>query len=185
MNMTSSPTQPVTPSIADNEAAPDPNLMQRAASDPNASVWVNASAGTGKTKVLTDRLIRLMLPKPATEIYPERAGTAPHRILCLTYTKAGAGEMLNRIMEILSKWASLSEDGLRATLEHDVLGYTPLPSQIQKARSLFAEVVDTPGGIKIMTIHSFCQSLLGRFPVEANLPPDFSLMGDDETRRLT
>lgn len=162
----------------------DPNIMQRAASDPDASVWVNASAGTGKTKVLTDRLIRLMLPRTPLADGQFRDGTPPHRILCLTYTKAGAGEMLNRIMETLSKWSAMSDESLSNCLEHDVLGHPPTPAQKQKARSLFAEVVDTPGGIKIMTIHSFCQSLLGRFPLEAQLPPDFELMGDDDLRDM-
>jgi len=157
----------------------DPNRMQRAASDPTASVWVNASAGTGKTKVLTDRLIRLMLPRDTGE-----EGTAPHRILCLTYTKAGAGEMLNRIMKTLAEWAAMDEAALHKKLAEDVLGQALNPDQMRKARALFAEVVDTPGGIKIMTIHSFCQSLLGRFPIEAQLPPDFALMADDEAKDM-
>lgn len=157
----------------------DPNIPQRLAADPDSSVWVNASAGTGKTKVLTDRLIRLMLPRT-----DGRLGTPPHRILCLTYTKAGAGEMLNRIMETLSKWAGLPTPKLQKVLHEKVLGHEPSAAQLEKARSLFAEVVDTPGGIKIMTIHSFCQSLLGRFPVEAALPPDFTLMSEEEGRGL-
>ncbi len=155
------------------------NAVQQAASDPDASVWVNASAGTGKTKVLTDRLIRLMLPRP-----DGRAGTAAHRILCLTYTKAGAGEMLNRIMDVLSKWAALDEKTLAQNLENDVLGYAPTAAQIAEARKLFANVIDAPGGMNIMTIHAFCQSVLGRFPIESGLSPSFSLLSDSESKAL-
>lgn len=149
--------------------------IQRQAADPSASVWVNASAGTGKTKVLTDRLIRLMLPRD-----DGRAGTPAHKILCLTFTKAGAGEMLNRVMSVLSDWAALPEDALAAKMEKDVLGHAPTPLQLREARKLFANVIDAPGGMNIMTIHAFCKSILGRFPLEAGLSPNFKQMSDSE-----
>lgn len=156
------------------------NIVQQNASTPEKSVWVNASAGTGKTKVLTDRLIRLMLPRQDGQ-----DGTPPHRILCLTYTKAGAGEMLNRIMKILSEWSAYDDEVLQDKLHHEVLGQAPTSLQIKKAREIFAQVIDAPGGMKIMTIHSFCQSTLGRFPIEANLSPDFTVLSDSEAAAIS
>lgn len=135
---------------------------QKRASDPTSSVWVGASAGTGKTFVLTNRVLRLML-----------TGTRPDKILCLTFTKAAAAEMANRINARLGKWVRQSD--LASDLEA-VLGRAPTPDEILLARRLFAEVLDVPGGLKIQTIHAFCQSLLGRFPIEANIPPHFQLI---------
>jgi len=112
------------------ETRPEPGIAQRRAADPSRSVWVSASAGTGKTKVLTDRVLALLL-----------AGTAPHRILCLTFTKAAAAEMANRILEV-------------------------------------------PGGMKIQTVHAFCESLLGRFPLEAGLAPHFQVMDEREAAEI-
>ncbi|WP_247877931.1 double-strand break repair helicase AddA [Azospirillum sp. TSO22-1] len=145
---------------------PDPNVLQRRASDPLASVWVGASAGSGKTKVLTDRVLRLML-----------AGTPPSRILCLTFTKAAAAEMSIRINRTLGTWATASEDSLTDRL-YDLCGGMPSPETRTEARRLFARVVDCPGGMKIQTIHAFCQSLLRRFPIEAGLAPHFEVMDD-------
>ena len=144
----------------------DPNVAQRRASDPYASVWVGASAGSGKTKVLTDRVLRLML-----------AGTAPARILCLTFTKAAAAEMAIRINRTLGLWATMPEDSLTDRL-HDLCGAMPSADTRTAARRLFARVVDCPGSMKIQTIHAFCQSLLRRFPLEAGLPPHFEVMDD-------
>jgi ATP-dependent helicase/nuclease subunit A len=144
----------------------DPNVKQRSASDPESSVWVGASAGTGKTKVLTDRVLRLML-----------SGTAPHRILCLTFTKAAAAEMANRINATLARWATTSDEDLEDRL-FDLCGERPSSETRVQARRLFAHVVDCPGGMKIQTIHAFCQSLLRRFPLEARLPPHFEVMDD-------
>ncbi len=152
----------------------DPNVSQRNASNPLTSAWVSASAGTGKTKVLTDRVLRLLLPRDTGE-----TGTKPHRILCLTYTKAAASEMALRINDTLGKWAILEKSKLAAELEI-LLGHTSTPLQLEKARQLFAQVIDTPGGLKIMTIHSFCQSVLGRFPLEAGLPPYFDIMEETD-----
>lgn len=150
----------------------DPNVLQRLASDPDSSVWVGASAGTGKTKVLTDRVLRLML-----------AGTDPSRILCLTFTKAAAAEMANRIADRLSVWAVQDEDKLRANL-HALTGREPSRGDVVAARRLFARVLDTAGGMKIQTIHAFCQSLLRRFPLEAGLAPNFEVMDDRTAEEL-
>ncbi|WP_342760754.1 UvrD-helicase domain-containing protein [Azospirillum thermophilum] len=144
----------------------DPNVAQRRASDPMASVWVGASAGSGKTKVLTDRVLRLML-----------SGTPPARILCLTFTKAAAAEMSIRINRTLGIWATLSDAALEDRLA-DLTGERPSPEMRTNARRLFAQVVDCPGGMKIQTIHAFCQSLLRRFPLEAGLAPHFEVMDD-------
>jgi ATP-dependent helicase/nuclease subunit A len=147
---------------------PDPNVNQRAASDPLASVWVNASAGSGKTKVLTDRVTRLLL-----------SGVRPEKILCLTYTRAGAAEMANRVTGILSKWA-VCED---AELDNDLdklQNEPPTSKQRVEARRLFARVLSCPGGLRIRTIHSFCQEILSRFPIEAGLPPHFALIDEQE-----
>ena len=128
---------------------------QRQALDPSASVWVSASAGTGKTKVLTDRLLTLMLAQH---------GTQPSRILCLTFTRAAAAEMANRVNARLASWATMEAGRLAQELV-DLTGRKPHDEDIAHARQLFARVLDTPGGAKIQTIHAFCQSLLRRFPL--------------------
>jgi len=137
------------------------------AADPAASTWLAANAGSGKTRVLTDRVARLLL-----------SGTDPQRILCLTYTKAAAAEMQNRLFRRLGEWAMLEEGALRAAL--DALGADgPIDATaIAAARRLFARAIETPGGLKIQTIHSFCAGLLRRFPLEAGVPPDFTEMDD-------
>ncbi len=139
---------------------------QRAAADPAASVWVTASAGSGKTKVLTDRLLSLLLE-----------GTEPGKILCLTFTKAAAAEMANRLAERLADWASATDAVLTENLAL-LLGRPAEAAEAARARSLFARVLDTPGGMKILTIHAFCQSLLGRFPVEAGIAPHFQVLDE-------
>ncbi|MFQ5773734.1 MAG: double-strand break repair helicase AddA [Kiloniellaceae bacterium] len=145
---------------------------QRPAADPAASVWVAASAGTGKTKVLTDRVLSLMLH-----------GTAPARILCLTFTKAAAAEMANRLAQRLARWATVAETHLTGELT-DLLGDAPNAEQIERARELFARVLDAPGGMKIQTIHAFCQSLLGRFPLEAGVAPHFQVLDERSAAEL-
>jgi ATP-dependent helicase/nuclease subunit A len=136
---------------------------QRDASDPAVSAFVAASAGSGKTKLLIDRLLRLML-----------AGADPARIQCLTFTNAAATEMATRLQNELGQWVTLADDGLRARLAQ--LDVTPDAAVLAKARALFARVLDLPGGMRIGTIHAFCQSLLRRFPLEAALSPHFRLM---------
>lgn len=150
-----------------------PDKRQNAAANPLSNVWVGASAGTGKTKVLTDRLLRLMLPRPGGD---KSTATPPEKILCLTFTKTGAAEMSNRIYDSLSKWAVMADEQLEA----DITRLTGAADAVmlREARRLFARVLDTAGGLKIMTIHSFCQSVLKRFPVEAGIAPHFELMDD-------
>ena len=150
----------------------DPSLRQGAASNPMESIWVGASAGTGKTKVLTDRVLRLLLPRS-----DGRDATPPNRILCITFTKAGANEMSVRISETLGKWAVMELGELKGVLAK-LLGSAPSQEQLDTAQRLFADVIDCAGGLQIMTIHSFCQSVLGRFPLEADLPPNFTLLDD-------
>ncbi len=146
--------------------------QQRRAADPDASVWVEASAGSGKTKVLTDRLLNLLL-----------AGSRPERLLCLTFTKAAAAEMANRLADKLSLWAVADEatlDGELAKLSHQA----PSEEIRLRARRLFALTLDTPGGLRIQTVHGFCQSLLGRFPLEAGVPPHFSVIEERDAKEL-
>ncbi len=142
---------------------------QRAASDPRASAFVSAHAGTGKTKLLIDRLLRLML-----------AGADPARILCLTYTKAAAAEMAIRLQKRLGGWVAAPDSDLAdALLDLDV---PATAANLRQARALFARVLDLPGGMRIGTIHAFCQSLLKRFPLEAHISPHFQLVETAEAR---
>ena len=160
----------------------DPNVLQRRASNPQSSVWVSASAGTGKTKVLTDRVLRLLLPQESAK-GQWSPGCAPHKILGLTFTKAAASEMALRINETLSKWTILSDEKLTEKLKQ-LLGYAPSTQQIAASRKLFADVIDTPGRLKIMTIHAFCQSVLSRFPLEAGLTVGFEVADDRKTQEF-
>ena len=145
----------------------DATRAQVLAADPQSSVWLAANAGSGKTRVLTDRVARLLL-----------AGTEPQKILCLTYTKAAASEMQNRLFRRLGRWAMLEEAMLRAELaELGVFG--PVDGDmLARARRLFARAIETPGGLKIQTIHAFCAGLLRRFPLEAGVSPAFAEMDD-------
>lgn len=160
----------------------DPNVKQRIASDPDSNIWVNASAGTGKTKVLTDRVLRLLLPRA-----DGRPGSDPHKILCLTFTKAGASEMILRLQQTLARWVVMPLEGekksLRAELEN-LFGHAPTSLQMEAARQLFNQIIDLPGGLKIMTIHSFCQSVLARFPLEAGISPHMVMLEEDQARTL-
>jgi ATP-dependent helicase/nuclease subunit A len=141
---------------------------QRVAADPDHSAWVAASAGSGKTKVLTDRVLNLLL-----------AGTAPHRILCLTFTKAAAAEMSIRLATRLRLWATAEVGDLLVDLKKLTdTDYEAEDDTVGAARRLFARVLDAPGGLKIQTIHSFCQSLLARFPLEAGVVPHFELLDE-------
>lgn len=155
----------------------DPNVSQAEASHPGRSVWVAASAGTGKTKVLTDRVLRLLLPDKANgRMY----GTPPHKILCLTFTNAAATEMKIRIQDRLGEWASISDTKLTDEL-FKLTGANPCQDMLNTARTLFARVLDAPDGMKIMTIHAFCQSVLGRFPLEAGISPSFEIMDEGDS----
>lgn len=145
---------------------------QRLGADPGASAWVSASAGSGKTRVLRDRVLRLLL-----------AGVRPERILCLTFTKAAAAEMARRINAELGDWATLDTPGLEVRL-HGLLGRAPDAEERRRSRRLFAAVLDAPGGARIMTIHAFCQSVLGRFPLEAGIAPHFQVMEDRDSDEM-
>lgn len=145
---------------------------QVTASNPAGSVWVSANAGTGKTRVLIDRISRLLL-----------AGTPAHKILCLTFTKAAAAEMANRLNERLGNWAAADETGLGSSLQ-SLFGRPATSEEKAKARLLFAETIESPEGLKIRTIHSFCESLLGRFPLESYLPPHFTVIDERRAAEL-
>ncbi len=152
--------------------------QQIVASDPNASVFVSASAGSGKTKLLIDRLLRLMLPRPCPDdpAGPLIPGTDPARILCLTFTKAAAAEMAIRLQRALGTWVTLPD----AKLDQALSELRVPVSARAHARALFARVLDLPGGMRIGTIHAFCQSLLRRFPLEAAINPHFTLLEDTD-----
>jgi ATP-dependent helicase/nuclease subunit A len=122
--------------------------------------------------VLTDRVLALLL-----------AGTQPHRLLCLTFTKAAAAEMSNRLLAVLSKWTIETDDNLTAAIS-PLLRSPPTEENLQTARQLFARVLDVPGGLHIETIHAFCQSLLKRFPIEAGLSPHFQVMDESDGNEL-
>ena len=144
---------------------------QARASEPDASAWVSANAGTGKTAVLVKRILRLFL-----------ADAPPESILCLTYTKTAAAEMQNRLLKTLSGWA-LKEDGdLRETLR-SLLRRAPSTTEMQTARRLFARVLEARGGLKIHTIHGFCERLLQRFPLEAGVTPHFTVLDEPSAAR--
>ncbi|MBS0475200.1 MAG: double-strand break repair helicase AddA, partial [Proteobacteria bacterium] len=146
---------------------------QRPAVDPGEVVWLSASAGTGKTQVLSARVLRLLL----------QDGVAPSQILCLTFTKAGAAEMATRINEVLARWVRASPTDLFRDLE--AIGAPSGPAAQARARTLFAEVLDCPGGgLRIDTIHAFAQWLLAAFPHEAGLMPGTKAMEDRDRQLL-
>jgi ATP-dependent helicase/nuclease subunit A len=147
------------------------SLAQMEAAHPARNTWLSANAGSGKTRVLTDRVARLLLN-----------GVEPQHILCLTYTKAAASEMQNRLFKRLGAWAMKPDDDLRRDLVE--LGEDQMATpRLARARQLFARAIESPGGLRIQTIHSFCGSLLRRFPLEAGVPPAFTEM-DDRAARL-
>lgn len=143
---------------------------QRRAADPRASAWVSANAGAGKTKVLTDRVVRLLLD-----------GAPPSRVLCLTFTKAAAANMSIRVFQRLGRWVTLDEAALSEELA-ELMGQRPRRETLRLARRLFARAVETPGGLKIETLHALCERLLHLFPFEANVPARFVVLDDDQSR---
>ncbi len=143
----------------------DATAAQILAARPDKSTWVSANAGSGKTRVLTDRVARLLLD-----------GVAPQRVLCLTYTKAAATEMQNRLFRRLGAWAMLDDATLTKQLLDLGLDHALDSAALNAARTLFARAIETPGGLKIQTIHSFCAALLRRFPLEAQVSPQFREM---------
>ncbi|EJF85135.1 double-strand break repair helicase AddA [Candidatus Bartonella washoeensis] len=151
------------------EAALD---SQATATHPKTNVWVSANAGSGKTHVLSERVIRLLLN-----------GTPPARILCLTYTNAASAVMQSRIFRTLSSWNELDDEQLQKTLSQ--LENEPINAQkLTYARQLFARALETPGGLKIQTIHAFCESLLHYFMLEANIAGHFELLDDINRKKL-
>lgn len=173
MNMTDF--DPVSP--VNSAAFQDAITAQADAADPNRSAWVEANAGSGKTKVLIDRVARLLLRRA-----DGRAGARPDSILCLTYTKAAANEMLSRLFDRLGTWSIASDEDLRTQLAR-LEGRSPDAydqGALEQARSLFARALETPGGLRIETIHAFCARVLRRFPLEANIPAGFQEL--DETQ---
>lgn len=142
------------------------NQRQAQAADPGLSAWVSANAGSGKTHVLVNRVLRLLLDD-----------VAPGRMLCITYTKAAAANMANRIFKALSAWATLSDEALGRELAR-LTGQAPTMAERAKARRLFAQALETPGGLRIETIHAFCTRVLQAAPFEANVPPRFEVADD-------
>ncbi|TWG88949.1 DNA helicase/exodeoxyribonuclease V subunit A [Mesorhizobium sp. J18] len=137
---------------------------QGIASDPRNSAWVSANAGSGKTHVLSQRVIRLLLE-----------GTDPSKILCLTYTRAAAANMANRVFGNLAEWSRLSDAELSQKIA-ELEGKLPDRRKLRRARQLFARALETPGGLKIQTIHAFCEAILHQFPLEANIVGHFELL---------
>jgi ATP-dependent helicase/nuclease subunit A len=150
----------------------DARDRQRLASDPAHSAWVSAIAGSGKTHVLADRVIRLLV-----------AGTKASRILCLTYTRAAAANMSARVFRRLGVWATADDATLDASLA--ALGAATGAAARDRARRLFAEALDVPGGLKIETIHAFCTRILHQFPFEAGVAAHFTVLDDIGARELT
>jgi ATP-dependent helicase/nuclease subunit A len=145
---------------------------QTRASNPKASAWVSANAGSGKTHVLTQRVLRLLLD-----------GTPPAQILCLAYTKAAAANMADRVFTKLAEWTSLDDAALAKAIV-DCGADKPDSAKLVFARQLFARTIETPGGLKIQTLHAFAERLLRLFPLEANVPAHFKVLDESESKRL-
>ena len=147
------------------------NLLQLKASNPEISTWVSASAGTGKTKILTDRVLRLLLDNSDF-----------NKILCLTFTNAAAGEMKERIASSLAKWSTLKECALKDNI-NNLLGRNSTAKELAKAKKLYELYLRSDERINVQTIHSFCQALLKKFPLESGISPSFKII--DETKSFT
>src|SRR6478609_7626871 len=146
---------------------------QTRASNPAASAFVSANAGAGKTHVLVQRVIRLLL-----------AGVPPEKILCLTFTKAAAANMAERVFTTLGHWVTLDDEALNAAII-DVGIMHPTAKLRKSARELFASALETPGGLKVQTIHALCTRLLQQFPFEANVPARFAVLDErDQTEMM-
>ena len=152
-----------------SEIETEPSVI---AADPAHSAWVAANAGAGKTYTLANRVTRLLL-----------AETDPERILCLTFTKAAAAEMQGRLFKQLGEWSMLPNKELERRVA-DIGAGLGGPEDMKQARRLFAKALETPGGLKILTIHAFCQNLLSRFPLEAGVPASFDVLDEQTAREL-
>ena len=148
---------------------------QDAAANPAENIWVQANAGTGKTSVLVQRLLRILFRSDDID---------DCGILCLTYTKAAAGEMRNRILRELQKWAMLSDTELIELLDGIALTHPATMNDVAHARTIFFKYIDDPDLLKIKTIHGFCEEILHQFPIEAGISPSWSLVSDDTQRVL-
>ncbi len=148
------------------------DFANHTAFSPEASIFVSANAGAGKTSLLTNRVLSLLLH-----------GIAPAKILCLTFTNAAAAEMMSRVLSELGKWVMADTSSLSKSLEK-LTGEAPPPRLIKRARGLFAAVLEAPEGVRIQTIHGFSQSLLRRFPLEAGISPHFSVMDSSTEHEL-
>ncbi|WP_245304382.1 double-strand break repair helicase AddA [Hoeflea olei] len=151
----------------------DTTARQNLAATPTLSAWVSANAGSGKTHVLSRRVIRLLL-----------RGARPSAILCLTYTKAASAEMSNRVFRTLGDWVRLDDEALAERISELEGGGPVEPQHLTLARRLFATALETPGGLKIQTIHAFCEAVLHRFPLEANIPGHFAVLDDQKAAEL-
>ena len=145
---------------------------QARASDPAASAFVSANAGSGKTHVLVQRVIRLLL-----------SGVPPEKILCLTFTKAAAANMSERVFTTLGHWVTLDDDRLDAAILDTGIIH-PTRELRAAARKLFAAALETPGGLKVQTIHALCTRLLQQFPFEANVPARFTVLDDRDQAEM-
>ncbi len=153
--------------MSDNPLIQYTNLEQKSAANPNFWVWANANAGSGKTKVLIDRIARILLH-----------GADPAKILAVTYTKAAAAEMTTRLFETLGRWTITKDEELKSILQNLDENLVIDKAQLSKARALFAAALETPGGLKVQTIHAFCGDILKRFPIEAGIAPGFDVADD-------
>src|SRR5690348_6897465 len=139
---------------------------QARASNPASSSFVSANAGSGKTHVLVQRVIRLLLD-----------GVPPEKILCITFTKAAAANMAERVFTTLGQWVTLGDAALDDAIRG--VGIAHPNAKLRKAaRELFARALETPGGLKVQTIHALCTRLLQQFPFEANVPARFAVLDD-------
>ncbi len=154
------------------EVPADTAVRQERVSDPSVSAWVSANAGSGKTAVLVRRVIRLLL-----------AGNPPARILCLTFTKAAAANMANKVLETLSDWIRLDDAALDQAIRK-VSPRAPTAALRATARRLFAQALETPGGLKVQTIHAFCDRVLHQFPMEARVQAGFEVMDEVQEEQL-
>ena len=146
-------------------------FAQARASDPAASAFVSANAGSGKTHVLAQRVVRLLLD-----------GVDPGRILCITFTKAAAANMAKRVFDTLGAWTKLDDEALDKAITGS--GIATGAATRTLARRLFARALETPGGLKVQTIHAFCTQLLHQFPFEANVAARFAVLDDAEQTQL-
>src|SRR5471032_1945660 len=150
----------------------DVRRVQIEAADPDVSAFVSANAGSGKTYVLAQRVINLLL-----------RGIDPAKILCITFTKAAAANMANEIFKRLAEWATLADSELDKKIK-DSTGKDSDAGQRAQARRLFASALETPGGLKVQTIHAFCARLLHQFPFEANVAARFTVLDETSTTQL-